>query len=214
MMPLPQGTQRQTAHTRTHTHKACHSRRIPPSHTLHTPRQTAGARRLHCPSSISDVSASRCPRSNPLLHRPTTQSHTRYREGSRSAGGGMDSSSDHSYADFSNPKTWDQIGGALICVLCAALAAGLTVVSAYVRVHVLSTIQMAVCVSGRGGNSKVGSLYCMCRRRLLLMLAAAAAAALLSACVTRSPTDDDDDSSDPTMTEYRASCRWTRSSWK
>lgn len=31
------------------------------------------------------------------------------------------------YADLRNPKSWEQLGGAAACVLCAALAAGLTV---------------------------------------------------------------------------------------
>ena len=34
---------------------------------------------------------------------------------------------DSNYADLRDPKSWKEMGGAVACVLCAALAAGLTV---------------------------------------------------------------------------------------
>lgn len=36
----------------------------------------------------------------------------------------------YGYADLSTTKSWEQLGGAFVCVVCAALAAGLTVVRA------------------------------------------------------------------------------------
>lgn len=36
----------------------------------------------------------------------------------------------HGYADLSTTKSWEQLGGAFVCVVCAALGAGLTVVRA------------------------------------------------------------------------------------
>jgi hypothetical protein len=44
--------------------------------------------------------------------------------------GGDSGCGEAGYANLRDPKSWEQLGGAAICVLCAALAAGLTVVSA------------------------------------------------------------------------------------